>query len=121
MQFLCSAFTWKLDVPIVTLIKNTTIFDTAFVLHAKCSRCDVIYCMDHISIPQSQSPSRVFLNSARYMKIGQSLWVDRVFSNAVLSGIYSFHASANAYAQFWNTSYLEQQENQLQSITYRHI
>jgi len=31
--------------------------------------------------------------------------VDRVFSNALLSGMYNFHASANAYTQFWNDSF----------------
>ena len=31
--------------------------------------------------------------------------MDRVFSNAVLSGMYNFHTSASAYAQFWNDSF----------------
>jgi hypothetical protein len=31
--------------------------------------------------------------------------VDRVFSQAVLNGVYSFHASASSYADFWNHSY----------------
>ena len=39
------------------------------------------------------------------MKIGQSLYVDRVFSNAVINGTYSFHISTAAYAEFWTNSF----------------
>ncbi len=42
------------------------------------------------------------------MKIGQSLYVDQIFSNAVINGTYSFHASAAAYAEFWTNSYGKQ-------------
>jgi hypothetical protein len=45
------------------------------------------------------------LNSARYIKVGQNTWVDREFSNSVLNGIYSFHASAAAYTEYWNNSF----------------
>jgi hypothetical protein len=45
------------------------------------------------------------LNDARYLKIGQSLWVDRTFSKAVLNAMYSFHASAAAYEEFWNNTF----------------
>ena len=31
--------------------------------------------------------------------------MDRVFSRAVLNGVYSFHASSSAFAEFWNHSY----------------
>jgi len=34
------------------------------------------------------------------LKIGQSLYVDQVFSNAVINGTYSFYASTAAYAEF---------------------
>jgi uncharacterized Zn finger protein (UPF0148 family) len=47
----------------------------------------------------------VYLNSAKYLKLGQSIWVDRVFSMAVVNAMYSFHASAAAYTEFWNNSY----------------
>jgi hypothetical protein len=47
----------------------------------------------------------VYLNSAKYLRAGKSLWVDRIFSRAVLNGIYSFHASSSAYSDFWNHSY----------------
>jgi hypothetical protein len=36
--------------------------------------------------------------------------VDRVFSKAIVNGVYSFHASASAFAQFWNDSYWETQD-----------
>ena len=49
--------------------------------------------------------NRVYLNSAKYLKVGQTLWVDRVFANAVVNGMYSFHASASAYTEFWNNSF----------------
>ena len=48
---------------------------------------------------------RVYLNSAKYLKVGKSLWVDRVFSHAVVNGMYSFHASTSAYTDFWNNSF----------------
>ena len=31
--------------------------------------------------------------------------MDRIFSKAVLNGMYSFHASAAAYAEFWSNSF----------------
>ena len=69
--------------------------------------CRTRYHPDHeaYSVPDSNQSREDFLNTARYLKIGSSLWVDRVFSNAVLSGMYNFHASASAYAQFWNDSF----------------
>ena len=33
--------------------------------------------------------------------------MDRVFSSALVNAIYSFHASAAAYTEFWNNSYAE--------------
>ena len=46
---------------------------------------------------------RVYLNSAKYIKIGRKLWVDRLFTSAILSGFYHFHTSAATYASFWNS------------------
>ena len=48
---------------------------------------------------------RIYLNSAKYLKVGQSIWADRVFSNAVVNHMYSFHASASAYKEYWNNSF----------------
>ena len=58
-----------------------------------------------LTLSNTTQSHEVFINSACYLKIGSSLWVDWVFSNALLSGMYNFHASANAYTQFWNDSF----------------
>jgi len=47
----------------------------------------------------------VYLNSACFLKVGSNLWVDRSFSNAVINGMYSFHASANTYMQYWTNTF----------------
>jgi len=95
------------DIPQVTLIKGSTIFDRVYPLSGECTRCQTNYHPDHESYLPSNSTKRheVFLNTAHYLKIGASLWVDRIFSNAVLSAMYNFHASASAYTQFWNDSF----------------
>ncbi len=49
------------------------------------------------------TPSRIYLNSAKYLKVGQALWVDQSFSQAVWNGLYSFHASGAAYTEYCNT------------------
>jgi hypothetical protein len=57
------------------------------------------------------------LNSAKYLKVGQSVWVDRGFSNAVVNAMYSFHASASAYMEFWNNSFGRTQEHVLHRLS----
>jgi hypothetical protein len=42
------------------------------------------------------------------LKVGKFLHVDRLFSNAVVHGTYSFHASVSAYGEFWTNSYGKQ-------------
>ena len=72
-----------------------------------------MYSCDHEYIPDSDTPRAslaVYLNSAKYLKAGKTLWVNRIFSKAVLNGIYSFHASSSAYAEFWNHSYAGQKK-----------
>ena len=94
------------DIPKVTLIKGNKIYENVAVLSGKCPKCETIYYADHESVGRStDNPQRVYLNSAKYLKVGQSVWVDRVFSSAVVNAIYSFHASAAAYTEFWNNSY----------------
>ena len=89
-----------------TLIKGSEIFKNVVVLSGKCSNCKTHYFPDHENYPQVVGPrKRVYLNNAKYLKIGQSLYVDRVFSNAVINGTYSFHASTAAYAEFWTNSF----------------
>ena len=104
------------DIPLVRLIKNFTVYDSTPVYSGYCKECKTIYYADHERAPASyyndddddddddddKRHERVYLNTAKYVKIGQNLWVDRAFSSAVLGGMYTFHASASAYAEFWN-------------------
>jgi hypothetical protein len=113
------------DISYVTLCEGTQVYQKVAVLSGLCSGCNVCvhtslayisnpmlcqtrYYPDHERTSDSDDAtifSRVYLNSAKYLKIGQSLWVDRIFSSAVLKGFYNLHASASAYASFWNDSY----------------
>jgi uncharacterized C2H2 Zn-finger protein len=113
------AASWR-DIPKVTLIKSTILSNTAYAVSAKCPNCECIYHADHDYIP-GPSPQHLYLNSAKYLKIGRSLWADRVFSNSVLAGMYNFHASANAYTAFWNNSFWKFQQNISIPLTRRNI
>ena len=55
------------------------------------------------------------------MKIGRNIWVDRIFSGAVLNGMYSFYASAAAYTDFWNNSFWKNQLGKSKRISHCHI
>lgn len=65
--------------------------------------------------------NRVYLNSAKYLRIGQSVWVDQAFSHGVLNGIYSFHASASAYVEYWNDSVQKHHSVNFKGITRRQV
>jgi len=94
------------DIPRVTLMKGSEVYGNVQVLTGSCPSCQITYSADHERVLQKDNRhTKVYLNSAKYLKVGQSLWVDRVFSNAVLNGMYSFHASASAFAEFWNNSF----------------
>jgi hypothetical protein len=96
------------DVPRVRLVKGTTIHEHSYVLSGKCPKCQTIYHADHeraLITGEQNRRNRVYVNSAKYLKVGRNLWVDRIFSKAVLNGMYSFHASAAAYAEFWSNSF----------------
>jgi hypothetical protein len=102
---LLQATKW-VDVPRVRLIKGTTIHEHSYVLSGKCPKCQTIYYADHERVVAGEQRSnRVYVNSAKYLKVGRNLWVDRIFSKAVLNGMYSFHSSASAYAEFWSNSF----------------
>ncbi|KAF8876467.1 hypothetical protein BD779DRAFT_1412368, partial [Infundibulicybe gibba] len=109
------------DIPIVTLIKGSTIYQSVYVLSGKCSKCDSIYYADHQRAKGSRGFVKTYLNSAQYLKIGQTTWVDRIFSNAVISGIYSFHASAAAYTEYWNHSFGDMDSQSRAWVTRRQI
>jgi len=100
--------TW--DIPKVKLVKGSDIYQNVPVLTGQCFKCKTLYSADHESLCETVSEGetrdqRIYLNSAKYLKVGQSVWVDRVFSNAVVNGMYSFHASASAYTEYWNNSF----------------
>ena len=111
------------DIPQVTLIKNSVIYDV-FVFTGECPTCKTKYLADHErateAVDQGQY-NRVYLNSAKYLKIGQNVWVDRTFSRGVLNGIYSFHASASAYAEYWNDTVWKHQSASFKWITHRQV
>jgi CxC5 like cysteine cluster associated with KDZ transposases len=110
------------DVPRTTLIKGTKLYNNVHVLCGQCPDCDARYYADHESAWQDKhrrARSRFYLNSAKYLKIGQSLWVDRVFSSSVVNGTYSFHASSSAFAEFWNESFWKTQEITVRKVTRR--
>ncbi|KAF8999983.1 hypothetical protein BDQ17DRAFT_1427467 [Cyathus striatus] len=86
------------DIPTATLIKGSKIFEYAYVVSGVCKICKTLYSAEHERAhDETQGYYKVHLNSAKYLKVGQKLWVDRAFSQSVLNGIYSFHASAAAY------------------------
>jgi uncharacterized Zn finger protein (UPF0148 family) len=93
------------QVPEVTLVKGTKIFKKVSVLSAHCPKCKTAYFVDHETYGPLNRRKRNYLNDAYYFKVGQNTYVDRVFSKAVLNGIYSFHASTAAYSEFWTNSF----------------
>ena len=91
------------DIPLVTLIKDHIPYEDVPVLTGKCTECGTTYYADHERFKDKHGLwNKCYLNSARFLKVGKSMWVDRNFSHSVLSGMYNFHASASAYTQFWN-------------------
>jgi hypothetical protein len=101
-------YTRDRDIPHTKLIIGTIIHDNVPVLTGKCPLCDTRYSADRerfLDPIDNITWKRLYTNNARYLKVGQNLWVDRSFSKAVMNGMFSFHASSQAYTQFWNKSY----------------
>lgn len=98
-------YTRPRDIPLVKLIKNFCVYEQVPVLCGHCPECNRFYYADHerVKISNTNKSNRIYLNSAKYIKIGRILWVDRVFTTMVLSGFYNFHTSAATYAAFWNS------------------
>jgi hypothetical protein len=92
------------DIPLVQLIKNFISYQKVPVLRGYCKECKTTYYADHERAPiaNGNRHERVYLNAAKHVKIGSNLWVDRRFTSAVLSGMYTFHASAAAFSDFCN-------------------
>ena len=115
------------DIPKATLIKGSKIHEEVHVLSGKCPQCKTIYYADHeTSAPIDKDSgddngTKVYLNNAKYLKVGQSVWVDRVFSGGVINGIYHFHASSSAFAEFWNDAFWSSQKTQSKKISQRQI
>ena len=96
------------DIPHVTLIWNATVYEDVPVLTGQCPTCETKYSADHECAIEDKAEkwfNQLYLNLAKYLKVGQALWVDQVFSHGVLNGIYSFHASAAAYGEYWNNNF----------------
>jgi len=110
------------DIPQVTLIKGTKIYDDIPVLGGQCGTCQTIYHADHERVKGDDGTwTKLYLNSAKYLKIGQSIWVDRIFSGMVLNGYYHFHASASAFTEFWNQSCWKFQKTTSRKISRRQV
>jgi hypothetical protein len=95
------------QVPQVTLLKGNDIHQFSFVLSGHCQHCDTTYFADHDrawNAPEQQF-DHCHLNSAVYLKLGQAIWADRIFTNSILNATYSFHSSSSAFAEFWNESF----------------
>jgi hypothetical protein len=107
------------DIPYTKLIIGSTTHNEVPVLTGKCPTCDTHYTADHERFldPNDNTAKRLYTNNAKYLKVGQNLWVDRSFSKAVVNGMFSFHASSQAYAQFWNDSF----GITTKAITMRHV
>ena len=92
----------------VTLIKGSTVDLSVYVLSGHCDRCGTDYHADHDRIKDLDDASKFkkqHLNSARYLKLGQTLWTDRTFTESVLNATYSFHGSSSAFVDYWNESF----------------
>jgi hypothetical protein len=112
------------DIPLVTLIKRFNIYEDCPVLAGKCTQCNTTYYADHECAPmkdRENKNSHVYLNSAKYLKVGQNIWVDRLFSHAVISGVYNFHASVASYAEYWNDGIWKQQSEGTGKLSRRQI
>ena len=98
----------KRDISYATLAKGSTVYGRVPVLGGECPICHTRYFADHeaaLQRDQQNSQSKLHLNDAQYLKVGKSFWVDQSSSRAVLNGMYSFHVSAAAYTDFWNSTF----------------
>ncbi|KAF8951729.1 hypothetical protein BDZ97DRAFT_1909735 [Flammula alnicola] len=71
------------------------------------SLCDIPLIYKNASVLTGKCPDyheRFFydLNGTKQLN---NLWVDQLFSSSVINAMYSFHASASAYSQYWNITF----------------
>jgi hypothetical protein len=110
------------DTPHVMLIKESKIYDDVPVLTGHCPGCRTSYHADHERAQNSDETwTKLYLNNAKYLKVGQNIWVDRVFSGAVLNATYHFHASISAFAEFWNASFWSTQKTHSHKVSRRQL
>jgi hypothetical protein len=98
--------------------------DHVQVLIGECPECHTLYHPDHecyLNSEEDELFSKVYLNSARYLKVGTNTWVDHIFSNAAMNSMYHFHASVNAYTEYWNSCYWKIQNTKSLPVTWRHV
>ena len=64
------------DIPLVTLVKNNTIYKNVSVLTGKCPNYTTLYSADHEHSPETNEENHftnLYLNSFKYIKVGQSV------------------------------------------------
>ena len=65
------------DIPRVTLIKESTPYTNVQVLTGQCPKCKTLCFADHERVTEPEDKyTKVYLSNAKYLKIGQALWVD---------------------------------------------
>jgi len=115
-------YTREHDTALVDFIKGTKIYNNVPVLAGQCPKCETLYYADHEHFNNDKDVGmKLYLNSATALKIGQNIWVDRIFAGAVLNGIYNFHASTSAFAEFWNASFASTQNLHLKKVSRRQV
>lgn len=92
----------KLESKVSVIIPFTTY--TAIALGGRCEKCGVIYYADHKSFSSldPEQPPMEYINSAHFLKIGQTIWTTWEFANMILQAMYSFHGSAATIMDFYN-------------------
>jgi CxC5 like cysteine cluster associated with KDZ transposases/CxC6 like cysteine cluster associated with KDZ transposases len=93
------------DIPTVTLIKGGKAFTHAHVIGGRCGHCKTGYHADYSNFMNGPEHMRQLVNDAKYLKVGQSLWVDREFSAGVFNSVYSLHALSQSYTNFYNETF----------------
>ncbi|KAF9492985.1 hypothetical protein BDN71DRAFT_1508964 [Pleurotus eryngii] len=96
------------DTSQVTLLQGGQCFKNVLVLAGRCSICRTLYWADHERFTQDNGDDVcLYLNDAKYLKVGKSVWVDRLVFRAIVNANYSFHASAAAITKFWHFSFVQ--------------
>jgi hypothetical protein len=76
------------DIPMVTLIKGQKVHQYVPVLTGKCPSCKTLYAANHEKFEDTltiqNTFKQVYLNSAKYLKLGQSLWADCGFATSAI-------------------------------------